>query len=150
MKKITTFILLIAICLSLSSCGREPDAKKIINEFLGSYGAEGIVYSPLAAEGEPGYINDKFIKNLYSFSGRFPENYAIFLNNRTDFSSECAVFVCRDTEMADMVEEMCLERIRLISGGGKHAFVKRSRNLCFYSTMKDRERAEKIFSEIIR
>lgn len=150
MKKITTFILLIAMILSLFSCTRERDAKQIIENFVNSYGAEGIIYSSQAIEGEIGYISDKFIEKIYRFSGEFPENYAIFLNNRTDFSSECAAFVCRDAEMIDMVQEMCLERIRLISGGEKHGFVKRSQNLVFYSTMKDRERAEKIFSEIIR
>ena len=151
MRKIVAIISLLTIlCLSLFSCESRRDAYEIIDSFVSAYGAEGIIYSPKINEGDEGYINSDLIRKIYVFSGRFPENYAIFLNNHTDFSSECGAFVCSDADMLNMVEEMCLERIRLLSGGEDHAFVKRSRDVCFYSTMKDRARAEKIFSQIIR
>lgn len=151
MKRAISLILLIILLVhTLSSCEAERDAYEIVRDFVSAYGAEGVIYSPRFTEGEEGYIRDDLVRKIYVFSGRFPENYAVFLNSRLDFSSECGAFVSSDAEMLGMIEEMCLERIRLLSEGGSHAFVKRSRNLVFYSTMKDRARAEKIFSEIIR
>ncbi len=150
MKKTIAAILFIAALMSFISCGRERDAYEMLSEFISAYGAEGVIYSPKVPEGDDGYIRDGFIEKVYVFSGRFPDNYAIFLNSRPDFSSECGFFICPDAEMLGMVEEMCLERIRLLAQGDNRAFVRRSGSAVFYSTMQDRERAEKIFSEIIR
>ena len=151
MKRVVSLILLsVILSFTLSSCKAERDAYEVVRDFVSAYGAEGVIYSPRFVEGEEGYIRDDLIRKIYVFSGVLPENYAVFLNSRLDFSSECGAFVSSNAEVLGMIEEMCLERIRLLSEGGSHAFVKRSRNLVFYSTMKDRERAEKIFSEIIR
>ncbi len=149
MKKIVALILLITL-LSLCSCRRERNAKEMLSEFILIYGAEGVIYSPEIPEGNDGYIRDGLIEKIYIFYGAFPENYAIFLNAHTDFSSECGLFICTDAEMIDRVEEMCLERIRLLAMGDDRAFVKQSGNVVFYSTMSDRKRAEKVFNEIIR
>ena len=151
MKKIISTILLIVIfLLSLSSCKRNRDAYEMLNEFVLTYGAEGIIYSPRITEGNDGYIRDGLIDKIYRFHGGFPTNYAIFLNSHPDYSVECGIFVCTDVEMCERVEEMCLERIKLLAMGEKHAFVKRSGTVVFYSTMPDRDRAEKIFNQIIR
>ena len=151
MKKKFSLIICICICiLPLSSCSREYDAYSMLCEFVSAYGAEGTVYSPIVPEGEDGYIYEGLVERIYLFSGEFPENYAIFLNSHPDYSSECGIFVCSDAEMLSMVEEMCLERIGLLCGRAENAFLKKSGNLCFYSTMQDRVRAEKIFNEIIR
>lgn len=150
MRKIAILILFAFVFSSLLSCRAEPDAYAMLNSFVRTYGAEGIIYSPEIAEGNAGYVYEGLMEKIYRFSGDFPTNYAVFLNNRVDHPSECGLFVCSDAEMLDMVEEMCLERIRLLSLGEDHAFVKRSRNICFYSTMQDRDRAERIFSQIIR
>lgn len=151
MRKTIAFILFIAFSfLALYSCERERDAYNMLNEFVTTYGAEGVIYSPKVPEGDDGFIREGLVEKIYVFSGRFPDNYAIFLNSRPDFSSECGLFVCSDAEMLGMVEEMCLERVRLLCQGDDRAFVKRSGSAVFYSTMQDRERAEKIFSEIIR
>ena len=150
MKKILSAILLVCIPLTLCSCRDQPDAYQLLSEFVSAYGAEGTIYSPSVPEGEDGYVREGLPKMIYLFSGEFPENYAIFLNGHTDPSSECAIFVCQDANMLNMVEEMSLERIRLVAAGADYAFVRRSGNICFYSTLKQRDRAEKIFSEIIR
>lgn len=149
-KLISTILLLISFSLLFSSCKRNSDAYKMLNEFILTYGAEGIIYSPKVPEGNDGYIRDGLIEKIYRFHGGFPENFAIFLNTHPDYSSECGIFVCSDVEMRYRVEEMCLERIKLLATGDKRAFVKRSGNIVFYSTMPDRDRAEKIFNEIIR
>ncbi|MBO7196799.1 MAG: hypothetical protein J6V80_05715 [Clostridia bacterium] len=151
MRKIVILLLCVSLlCPLLSSCRADPDAYSMLSSFINTYGAEGTIYSPNIHEGNPGYVYDGLMEKIYLFSGDFPTNYAVFLNGRTDTTSECAIFVCSDAEMMAMVEEMCLERIRLLSFGGDHAFVKRSSNICFYSTLQDRARAEKIFSQIIR
>ena len=150
MKKIISVIILVIFLLSLSSCKRNRDAYEMLNEFILTYGAEGIIYSPKVPEGNDGYIRDGLIEKIYRYHGGFLENYAIFLNAHPDYSIECGIFVCCDVEMCERVEEMCLERIKLLATGDKRAFVKRSGNIVFYSTMPDRDRAEKIFNEIIR
>ena len=150
MNKILSLLLLLCMVFSLTSCEKNVDAYDLLTEFISTYGAEGIIYSPIVPEGDDGYVRDGLTKRIYLYSGEFPENYAIFFNGHTDFSSECAVFVCTDADTLAMVEEMSLERIRLVASGADHAFVRKSGSICFYSTMKDRARAEKIFSEIIR
>ena len=151
MKRIIVLILCIsALCFNLVSCREGRNARRMLEDFVAAYGADGIIYSPEVGEGNDGYVYDGLMERIYVFSGSFPTNYAVFLNSRPDFYAECAIFVCSDAAMLNTVEEMCLERVRLLSGGANHAFVRRSGNICFYSTMPDRERAEKIFSEIIR
>ena len=150
MIRIVSILLLICMLLSLSSCKRNYDAHELLSEFVSTYGIEGVIYSPSVPEGEDGYVREGFTERIYIFSGDFPENYAIFFNSHTDFYSECAIFISDDANVLDMAEEMSLERIRLVASGADYAFVKRSSNICFYSTLRQRERAEKIFSEIIR
>lgn len=151
MKRI--FVFLIAVLLSLTSftaCKRqEISADTMLREFISSYGAEGVIYSSACAEGEDGYLTEETLNKIYVLDGRFPENYAIFLNSHTDYGSECGVFVCDDAEMRLSVEEMCLERIRLLCGQ-ENSFVTRSDNIVFYSTMQDRAKAEQLFKKIIK
>ncbi len=148
-KTIAIIICITTICLSLCSCRREENAYDLLCEFTSAYGADGVIYSPNVPEGKEGYIYDGLMERIYIYSGSLPANYAVMLNSRTDVYSECGIFICSDAEMP-FVEEMCLERVWLLAEGEDHAFVKRSKHICFYSTLRDRSRAEKIFSEIIR
>ena len=151
MKRFLALIILVLFVGSLlCSCGSEADAYGILREFVTAYGVDGVIYSPCIPEGENGYIPDGFVERIYIFSGNFPENYAIFLNSHPSYPSECGVFICDGAESLAATEEMCLERIRLLSGRDDHAFVKVNRMTVFYSTMHDRERAERIWREIIR
>lgn len=150
MRKITVVIIcIIMLCSSFCSCAKRQDAYEMLCAFSTAYGSEGVIYSPCVSEGREGYIYDGLMDKIYVYSGNLPKNYAVMLNSRTDVFSECGIFVCTNTEMP-YVEEMCLERIKLLAPGEDFAFVKRSRQICFYSTLRDRDRAEKIFSEIIR
>lgn len=150
MKRLLIFTLALVLTLSmLVSCEAEPSSDELLREFISTYGAEGVIYSSECAEGDVGYLPRETLAKIYIYSGRFPENYAIFLNSRAGYGSECGVFVCDDADMRLSVEEMCLERIRLLSGGD-NAFVTRSGNIVFYSTMKERGRAEEIFKKIIK
>ena len=75
----------------------------------------------------------------------FPDNFAIFLNSHADYGSECGVFVCDGGIGISEVEEMCLERIRLLGRGGENSFILREGRVVFYSTMSDGERARGIW-----
>ena len=150
MKRILLLFTVFSLIFSLMGCREERDSYALLSEFISAYGAEGIIYSPSLGEGEDGYIRDGLIEKIYVFSGRFPDNFAVFLNSRPDFGSECGVFVCLGAEQCAMVEEACLERIRLLGRGNDCAFVKRQGNTVFYSTMTDKERAERLWREIIR
>lgn len=150
MKKLISVLLVISLLALLFSCRKQPDAYEILNEFIAAYGAEGIIYSPTFDEGEVGYIREEFIEKIYVFSGRFPDNYAIFLNSHPENGSECGVFVCEDAAMLLTVEEMCIERTRLIGQGTDRTFIKKNGNTVFYSTMHNKERAERLWQEIIR
>ena len=150
MKKTISVILIISILTLLFSCEKKQNAYEILNEFVTAYGAEGIIYSPHFSEGEDGYIREGFVQKIYLFSGRFPNNFAVFLNSHAENGSECAVFVCEDAQMLLMVEELCIERTRLIASGSDRTFIKKNGNIIFYSTMENKERAERLFKEIIR
>ncbi len=150
MKKLISLALILALSLfTLTACKAEPSADELLREFISAYGASGVIYSSECVEGDEGYLPEEMLGKIYVFSGRFPENYAIFLNSRAGYGSECGIFVCNDTEMRLSAEEMCLERIRLLSGDD-NAFLTRSGRVVFYSTMQDRAKAEAIFKEIIK
>ncbi len=149
MKKIALILITFILLSTLCACQSEVSADQMLREFISAYGAEGVIYSSECVEGDDGYLPEATLGKIYVYSGRFPENYAIFLNSRAGYGSECGVFVCEDAEMRLSVEEMCLERIRLLSGG-ENSFVTRSGSVVFYSTMQDRARAEEIFKKIIK
>ena len=151
MRRLLSFLLIISLCLSLlSSCRAEPSAYDMLSEFIAVYGAEGVIYSPEIPEGQSGYVPDGMMKRIYVFSGEFPKNYAVYLNARPTEFSECGLFVCEDADTLSRMEESCLERVNLLSMGDSRGFVSVSGNRVFYSTMQDRECAEKIWREIIR
>ena len=149
MKKIIIILLVFTIVLSITSCGADPSAESMLSDFVVSYGAVGVIYSPRFSEGEPGYITDGLFSEIYIYDGTPPENYAIFLNSYADYGSECAVFVCSDEAECERVVEACRERTSLL-GRGEGMLLLRSGYIVFYSTMTDAERAEAIWRKIIR
>lgn len=151
MRRIFAFLILIAISLgTFTSCRKEVNPRESLEKFISAYGAEGVIYSPEIPEGNLGFIPDGLIEKIYLFSGRFPESFAIFLNSRPEYGYECGVFLCDDADSLEMMEEVCIERTGLLDGGGERSLIIRSGNLIFYSTMKDRDRAEKLWREIIK
>lgn len=150
MKKLLCLVLIIVLLTSLTSCGESGDPYLLLDEFVKEYGAEGVIFSPKIAEGQPGYVSPGLMEQVYRFSGDFPENYAIFLNSRPDYGSECGVFLCEDADMLLMMQEVCLERMKLLDGKGERSFLKIKGKMLFYSTMIDRARAQTIWKEIIR
>lgn len=150
MKKLNLIFIFVFLFCSFVSCTRDFSAKSLIDEFLYSYSAEGIVYSPECAEGEDGYVYEGFTDKIYIYEGAFPENFAIFLNSHADYGAECGVFVCEDEDERARVTDMCEERIDILARGSENAFLARSGNVVFYSTMSDRARAEEIWRKIIR
>ena len=149
MRPLSLFIILSLFLASLCSCGSEPDAYEMLCEFVRVYGAEGVVYSPSIPEGKEGYMPSELADRIYRFSGKPPDNFAVLLNSHTDGFYECGVFVSADADSLSSITETCLERVRLLSGAGENGFVKVNGRVVFYSTLSDRDRAERIWREII-
>ncbi|MBQ7387053.1 MAG: hypothetical protein IJW03_02685 [Clostridia bacterium] len=147
MKKTLLFLFTLIFTLSLVSCSEERSADELMSEFLESYGAEGIVYSPRRAEGEDGYIDSALFHKIYVLETTLPRDFAIFLNSHTSSDSECGVFICDSTAQRIEIEEMCLERMTLLSS--EYSFISRSGNVVFYSTMTDKTRTERIWHSVI-
>ena len=150
MKKLISLLLVLIFIPSLSSCEEQKNAYSLLSEFVIAYGAEGIIYSPQIPEGQDGYITEELVKRIYIFSGKFPDEFAIFLNSHPDFGAECAVFICSDEQESSLIMEACAERIRLLGRGSDVAFIKRQGMVIFYSTMTDKKRAEGLWREIIK
>ena len=149
MKRLCATLLFLTLAASLTSCGSHESAYTMLSEFITLYSAEGVIYSPECPEGTEGYIDTTTVSRIFILHGVMPENYAIFLNSHVDYGAECGVFVCRDAAERDEVIEMCEERMRLLSGGD-NSLLLRSGNVVFYSTLRQRERAETLWSKIIR
>ena len=149
MRLLSLFVMLSLLFASLCSCGSEPDAYEMLKEFVQVYGAEGVVYSPSIPESQEGYMPPELADRIYRFSGKPPDNFAVLLNSHTNGFYECGVFVSTDADSLSSITETCLERIRLLGGAGENDFVKVSGRLIFYSTLSDRDRAERIWREII-
>lgn len=150
MKRFYLVIVLAAILLFSVSCQKNINSHDLLEDFLESYGAEGIVYYSGAKEGEHGYITAELFKKIYVYSGNIPENYAIYLNAHADATSECGVFVIKDELMRDSIEEMCLERIRLLTHGDGRGWLGRYKNTVFYSTMTDPDRVKDIWKSTLK
>lgn len=148
-KNIAFLLAALFILASLFSCGKNPEPEEMLAEFMSLYSVEGIIYSPTRGEGEDGYIDDGLFSEIYIFDGAPPERYAVFLNSRTDFGSECGVFVSYSAEQRERIVEMCCERIRLLGGGSDNCFVSVRGAVIFYSTMSDKARAEAIWEKIV-
>lgn len=148
MRKIICLCLIFTLCLSLAGCREEQNAYDILSEFVTDYGAEGIVYSPSVSEGSPGYISDRLVERAFLFTEGIGDNFALLLNSHIDKVCECGVFVCSDDEEVRLAEEICLERVRLLSGD--RGFVKKRGRVVYYYVLSDPDRAERIFREIIK
>ena len=150
MKRFLTVLLCVIITMTFTSCRGERPAHELLSDFISAYGAEGIIYTPTAKEGEDGYATSELLDKIFVYEGQFPEDFALFLNSHVDYASECGVFVCESVEERSRVEEMCAERIRLIARGSNKSFISRSGLTVFYSTMTDRARSEKIWGQILK
>ena len=148
MRKIICLCLIFALCLSLVGCRNEQSAYDILSEFVSDYGVEGVIYSPSVSEGSSGYVTDGLIERAFLFTDGLGDNFALLLNSHIDRASECGVFVCSDDEEVRLAEEICLERVRLLSGEG--GFVKKRGRVVYYYVLSDPDRAERIFREIIK
>lgn len=135
MKRVLS-IFTVLILLFITSCGTEPNACAMLEEFLAIYSAEGVVYSPSIPEGEHGSLREDTFEKIYVYRGEMPKNCAIFLSSHIDTASECGVFVCQsDTELI-AITEACRERMRLLAGEGGGIIIS-SGSIVFYSTMSE-------------
>ena len=150
MKK-TLYLVCIALSvLQLFSCAKRLSANDLLSEFADLYCLDGVIYSPEKKVGEEGYVYEGLMERVYTYEGNFPENYAVILNARTDFSSECGVFVCVDATQRGMIEQMCRDRIILLTGDSDGGIIIRSGLVVFYSTLDGGENVENAWKKIIR
>ena len=149
-KRTVLFLIALLLLLSLFSCNKTLVAEELLEDFLYVYGVSGVVYSPSAREWEDGYAGDGLMQKIYVYDGEFPQNYALLLNSRADRSVEAAVFVCDSEYECTRVMEMCLERLKLISGDSSEAYIYRSSNIIFYSTFDDDGAVEDAWIKIIK
>ena len=147
MKKIIPIIITLIMIFSTVSCKSSRPSYEILSAFVHAYGADGVIYSSDAAEGEEGYIDEELFDRIYIHSGAHPDDFSIFLSSHTDSRSECGVFVCRDGQMLAEVTDMCEERIRLLDP--ERGFVSRCNLTVFYSTMSNSDRAHSVWDGII-
>ena len=150
MRRFFCFLLIILLCLGVTSCKENRPAADMLTEFVSAYGGEGVIYRSDAKEWEVGYVEYDLLKKIYLFYKDFPEDFAIFLNSHADYGSECGVFVCRDSTECETVSEMCLERMSLLDRRGENSFVIREGRVVFYSTMSDGERARRIWQAVAK
>lgn len=122
----------------------------MLEEFLYTYGIDGIIYSPSVPEGKDGYITEELFDKIYVYEGSLPENSAIFLNPRTDEYIECAIFITESEQERAAITDMCTERIHLIDSAGKHSFILRSNNVVFYSALPNKDKAKAVIEKILR
>ena len=149
MKNTAIILSVVIFSLMLVSCHAAPSAEDMLTDFMSAYSAEGIVYSSVAREGDVGYLDRDTLTEIYQDREIPNENYAVFLNSRPDYGSECGVFVCKDTEEVRRVTDTLERRLKLLRGEERSLLI-RSGNIVFYSTMRDRDTAEKIWRDIIR
>ena len=144
MKRVIFLLLILALLLTLVSCGKDPDAHAVVSELISAYGAEGIIYSSGIPEGEEGYIDEALFRMIYSTEEPPPENYAVFLNSHAGYGAECGVFVSRDAAQTEQILALCRARIALLDPRGECGVVIKRGNAVFYSTLRDSERAERL------
>ena len=149
MKTVSAFLMLIMLTLQLVSCGSAPDPVDMLRDFTEAYSAEGIIYYSEAREGEIGYLDPETGGILFRELEQMPDCYAILLNSRSDYGSECGVFVSRGSLELEEISEMCERRMKLLRGGERSLLI-RSESTVFYSTLPNPERVEKLWRDILR
>ena len=144
MKRILVLLLL---CIFIfTSCGESPDVTSLTEEFVSSYGASGILYSTKFKEGQDGYIDSYLEERLFGSDANGLE-YAVFLNTHLDYASECGAFLTPGGKK-DAVIEICQRRMDLLDPSGECSFIRIYGDVVFYSTMRDKDRAER-FADLI-
>ncbi len=148
MSRYLSFFFALIFVISLLSCDSEPRSDVLMADFLYSYGAEGVVYSSSAREGEVGYASRELLGKVYIFEGEFPKSYALLLNSKSGYGSECGFFVAESESERERIVDMCEERLSLLTRGEGGVIISRGR-VVFYSSLSDGERAEKIAKRVI-
>ena len=149
MRRVALMIFL-AIILPLSSCAPRGGAREMLEAFLDSYGAETEVYSTDRMSHEEGYVSEGLLEKMMMSEGPFPEDIALAINQRAERGFEAALFICRDADEISAVTEMCDRRLSLLTEGVGGGLLLRSGKVVFYTTAEDRDRAEALFTKIMR
>lgn len=151
MRKTVSVLLLLALLISLASCGGEYSAYTVACELAESYGGFGTVYAECVAEGDDGYVDGDFFKTLYMTDPDPETDYAIFLSGGLDKPCEFGIFIAKDASSYLAVRELISKRLDMLSAVGylENSQVLRHGYTVFYSTLPDTERAERLFRSIV-
>lgn len=139
MKKL---LLLPFLCLFiLSSCSEPLPPNDLLAEFVKSYGAEGIIYHSEAKEGDEGYLSPQLARLAFG-DRELPKSYAILLNIHLDTHTECGLFLIEGNKKELL--ELSASRTSILDPRGDRTYIAIYDSYVFYSTLSDRERAQKI------
>ncbi|MBQ8849143.1 MAG: hypothetical protein IJ011_02275 [Clostridia bacterium] len=123
--KLFRFILIIALCLSLCSCGGERPTGDILSELMEACPSlpEGVIYSKGTIEGEEGYLSDTLAEALYGEDAAecfaLVEDYSIYISSfATPY--EIAVLRCYSSTDAIRIEQLCRARADIVSVALRH------------------------------
>lgn len=136
-------IALLFLCIFLfTSCAEQASVADLLTEFVNAYGADGIIYSTEYAEGEQGYI-DTYLSDRIFGDEASELTYAVFLNSHLDYTSECGAFLVAPSERNTAIE-ISERRVSLLDPSSTHSFIRIYPHAVFYSTMQNKERAERL------
>ena len=118
MRKMIACGLVLALCvaaaLSLTACSRTRSAYGLMSEFCTCLRVRGVIYSPVVAEGDAGYVASGFFEKLYGEGEEWVLDFAVMLLSDLGGVSECGVFLCYTDYDATQVTDMLHRRIELI------------------------------------
>ena len=149
LRRFFSLLVIASILSSLVSCSYECSAYSVLSEFKALYGAEGTVYAFGLPEGDDGYLELELYEKIYDTKGAVSREFAIFLNPRPELGPECAIFVCSGEEERAEALELSVKRMSLIDPEGKCSLLIRAKNIVFYSTLKDKQRASRPFYDVL-
>jgi hypothetical protein len=150
MKKAVIVCLLLTVCFTVVGCDRAVSTEAMLRDFLNAYGIEGTVYSSQKKMHEDGYLSSELLEAIYVIGGDLPDNFALCLNERSAKGFETGFFLCESAVQREEIVEMCRERISLLTENGEEGLLMRSGYLVFYTTAKDKDKAEAVFTKIIK
>ncbi len=121
MKKLYCLFYMILLVL-LTACGKNDTCEDKFSKFCDYYGEipNGVLYTSLAEEAEPGYMDFAFVAALYSAdNGGNEYNHVkeccIYLGSSQNDFFEVGIFLCRSHSEAKQVAKMCKRRIEAVA-----------------------------------
>ena len=149
-RTVVASLLALSLLLSLISCSTDRDADDILFEFCSSYPLESEVYYSLSEDSVSVYRSYELMTDILGDECDLPEEYAIVVHSKLNTVSEIAVLVTRDSSQRARLTELFCDRIAFLESFLDHeGFILRRRDLIIYGFVSDKDRAVRIFEDIL-